>query len=130
MNFSFIEIWPLLAGLGLFLFGMSVIEDSLNILIGRSMKNFLRSQTKNPIKAILTGGLVTALLQSSTLVTLLVMSFTSAGIIGLKMELESSLAQILGRPSQVGWFPYWDLNFIFKRPSYLFSGRRTRCDVV
>ncbi|MBK7232126.1 MAG: Na/Pi symporter [Saprospiraceae bacterium] len=102
MNFSFIEIWPLLAGLGLFLFGMSVIEDSLNILIGRSMKNFLRSQTKNPIKAILTGGLVTALLQSSTLVTLLVMSFTSAGIIGLKNGIGIILGANLGT-TLTGW---------------------------
>jgi len=102
MNFSFIEVWPLLAGLGLFLFGMSVIEDSLNILIGRSMKNFLRNQTKNPVKAILTGGLVTILLQSSTLVTLLVMSFTSAGIIGLKNGIGIILGANLGT-TLTGW---------------------------
>ncbi|MBK9270402.1 MAG: Na/Pi symporter [Saprospiraceae bacterium] len=97
-----IQIWPLLAGLGLFLFGLSVIEESLGILIGRHVKNFLRTHTRNPIKAVLTGAAVTAILQSSTLVTLLVMSFTSAGIIALKSGIGIILGANLGT-TFTGW---------------------------
>lgn len=84
MNYTDIEIWPLLAGLGLFLFGMYMLEEALKAMAGRSFKKFLSKHTNNPIKAVLSGALVTALLQSSSMVSLLVMSFTGAGIIGLK----------------------------------------------
>lgn len=84
MNFDNIHIWPLLAGLGLFLFGMFMLEEALKALVGRSFKLFLRRHTGTPLKAAASGALVTGILQSSTMVSLLVMSFTGAGIIGLK----------------------------------------------
>jgi phosphate:Na+ symporter len=52
MNWSEIHIWPLLAGLGLFLFGMFMLEEAL-ALAGRSFKLFLRKHTTNPLKAVL-----------------------------------------------------------------------------
>jgi len=61
MNFQEIQIWPLLAGLGLFLFGMYMLEESLKALAGRSFKKFLRKHTTNPIKAVLSGTIVTAI---------------------------------------------------------------------
>lgn len=84
MNWSEIDIWPLLAGLGLFLFGMHMLEEALKNLIGRSFKKFLRKYTTHPIQAVLAGAGVTAILQSSSMVSLLVMSFAGAGIIGLE----------------------------------------------
>ncbi len=84
MDINAIEIWPLLAGLGLFLFGMYMLEDALKTLAGRPFKKFLSKHTQNPVKAVLSGALATGFLQSSTMVTLLIMSFTGAGIIGLK----------------------------------------------
>ncbi|MCB0696850.1 MAG: Na/Pi cotransporter family protein [Chitinophagaceae bacterium] len=84
MNYSEIEVWPLLAGLGLFLFGMYMLEEALKALSGRAFKKFLSKHTGNAVKAVLSGALVTAVLQSSSMVSLLVMSFTGAGIIGLK----------------------------------------------
>ncbi|HQX44899.1 MAG: Na/Pi symporter [Saprospiraceae bacterium] len=92
MNPTVIQIWPFLAGLGLFLFGMSQMEESLRKMAGRSFTKFLKDHTRNPIKAVLSGALITAVLQSSAMVTLLVMSFTSAGILVLK----SGIAIILG----------------------------------
>jgi phosphate:Na+ symporter len=96
MNWSEIHIWPLLAGLGLFLFGMFMLEESLKALAGRSFKLFLRRHTTNPVKAVLSGALVTAILQSSSMVSLLVMSFAGAGIIGLKNGIGMILGANLG----------------------------------
>ena len=97
-----IQIWPLLAGLGLFLFGMYMLEEALKKLAGRSFKIFLRKQTKNRIKAILSGTLVTAILQSSSMVILLVMSFAGAGIIGLKNGIGMVMGTNLGT-TFTGW---------------------------
>ncbi len=96
MNWSEIQIWPLLAGLGLFLFGMFMLEEALKALAGRSFKLFLRKHTTNPVKAVLSGALVTSVLQSSSMVSLLVMSFAGAGIIGLKNGIGMILGANLG----------------------------------
>ncbi len=92
MNIELIQLWPLLAGLGLFLFGMGLMEESLSQLLRGSVKSFIRRHTHHPLKALLSGAVITAILQSSTLVTLLVMSFAGAGILGL----ENGIGIILG----------------------------------
>lgn len=102
MNFQEIQIWALLAGLGLFRFGMFMMEEALRSLAGRSFKKFLRKQTGNPAKAVISGALVTAVLQSSTMVSLLVMSFAGAGIIGLKNGIGMILGANLGSTA-TGW---------------------------
>lgn len=102
MDFSAIEIWPLLAGLGLFLFGMYMLEEALKAMAGRSFKKFLRKHTNHPIKAVFSGTLVTAILQSSSMVSLLVMSFAGAGIIGLKNGIGMVLGANLGT-TMTGW---------------------------
>lgn len=102
MLFDDLQIWPLLAGLGLFLFGMFMLEEALKALAGRSFKRFLRRHTTHPIKAVLSGALVTALLQSSSMVSLLVMSFAGAGIIGLKNGIGMIMGANLGT-TMTGW---------------------------
>lgn len=97
-----LQIWLLLAGLGMFLFGMFLMEESIRALASRSFKLFFQKNTGSPIKAILSGTVSTAILQSSTLVTLLVMSFTSAGIIGLKNGIGIILGANLGTTA-TGW---------------------------
>ncbi len=102
MGFEEIKIWYLLAGLGLFLFGMSMLEDALKGLVGRTFKRFLRKSTNRPIQAVFSGTLVTAVLQSSSMVSLLVMSLAGAGIIGL----ESGIGMIMGAnlgTTATGW---------------------------
>lgn len=102
MSLQDIHIWQLLAGLGLFLFGMFMLEEALKILIGRSFKIFLRKQTGNPIKAVLAGASVTMILQSSSMVSLLVMSFAGAGIIGLRNGIGMIMGANLGTTA-TGW---------------------------
>ncbi len=76
-----IDAWRLLAGLGLFLFGMHQLELALKQLAGRSFKQFLRKHTQHPIKGILSGAFATAILQRSSVVSLIVLAFVVNGII-------------------------------------------------
>jgi len=102
MDWSKIDGWQLLAGLGLFLFGISVLEESIKSLAGRKFKTFLQKQTGNPVKAVLAGAFTTGVMQSSSMVILLVMSFTGAGIIGLKNGIGMILGANLGT-TVTGW---------------------------
>jgi phosphate:Na+ symporter len=102
MNWDEIQIWELLAGLGLFLFGMYMLEESLKLLAGRSFKLFLRKHTTNRVKAVAAGALITAMLQSSSMVVLMVMSFAGAGIIGLANGIGIVLGANLGTTA-TGW---------------------------
>lgn len=102
MDWSEIQVWPVLAGLGLFLFGMLMMEEALKALAGRSFKKFLRKHTNNSVKAVLSGALITAVLQSSSMVSLLVMSFAGAGIIGLKNGIGIIMGANLGTTA-TGW---------------------------
>ncbi len=106
-NFNQIELWPLLAGLGLFLFGMYMLEGAIKNLAGRSFKLFLRNQTNHTFKGISSGALVTAVLQSSSLVTLLVMSLAGAGVLGLKNGIGMIMGANLGTT-----FTGWLVSFI------------------
>ncbi len=90
-NYPF-NVWAFLAGLGIFLLGMIMVEAALTTLGGRPFKKFLRKYTNHPIKAILSGTIVTAVLQSSSVVSLMVLALVGAGII----ELYNALGIILG----------------------------------
>jgi phosphate:Na+ symporter len=97
-----IAIWPVLAGLGLFLFGLYMLEEAIKHLAGRPFKMFLRKHTNNSVKAVLAGVLFTTVLQSSSMAALLVMSFAGAGIIGLKNGIGIILGANLGT-TVTGW---------------------------
>ncbi len=86
------SILQLIAGIGLFVFAMSLLEDALKNLAGRPFKLFLQRHTSNRFKAIISGALVTGVLQSSSVVSVLVLAFVGAGVLTLK----SALAVIIG----------------------------------
>ncbi|WP_276370213.1 Na/Pi symporter [Chryseolinea sp. H1M3-3] len=90
------DTWKFIAGLGLFLYGMTVMERVLKNLSGRSFKLFLRKYTQSLPKAIVGGALITGLVQSSSVVSLLVLAFVEAGTITFR----NALGVILG--SNVG----------------------------
>jgi phosphate:Na+ symporter len=73
----------LFAGLALFLYGLELLSDGLKTIAGNQLKNLLERFTSNRIKAALTGGLITALVQSSSITTVLTVGFVSAGLMGL-----------------------------------------------
>lgn len=85
-------ILKLSAGVGLFLFAMYLVEESLKNLSGRNFKLFLQQITKNNIGAVAGGTIVTGILQSSSMVSLMVLAFVGAGVFTMK----NALAIILG----------------------------------
>ena len=76
-------IFGLLGGLALFLYGMNSMSDALQKAAGEKMKRILEILTKNPIMGALAGALVTAVLQSSSATTVMVIGFVSAGLMSL-----------------------------------------------
>lgn len=86
------HFWQFMAGIAVFVYAMSLIESSLRNLAGRSFKKFLQKQSKNKVKMVLSSTIVTAFLQSSSIVLLMVLSFVGAGL----LELRGALAAVLG----------------------------------
>lgn len=97
-----IDIWRLAAGLGLFLFGMHQLEQSLRLLAGRSFKKFLREHTSRPIQGVIAGALSTAALQSSSVVSLIVLAFVGTGVISLASAIGIVFGSNLGTTA-TGW---------------------------
>jgi phosphate:Na+ symporter len=86
------EFWKLLAGLGIFLFGMYMLEDALKVLSGRAFRRMIRLYTNGSLRSIGSGTIVTAILQSSSAVSLMVLAFVGAGI----MSMQNAIGVIMG----------------------------------
>lgn len=77
------NIFLLLGGLGLFLYGMKLMSDGLEKVAGSKMKDILALFTKNRFIGVIVGMLVTAVIQSSSATTVMVVSFVNSGLISL-----------------------------------------------
>ena len=89
---DFFSIIALLGGLALFLYGMNVMSDGLAKISGGKMEQILENLTSNPVKAVLLGAGVTAVIQSSSATTVMVVGFVNAGI----MKLSQAVGLIMG----------------------------------
>ena len=78
------DVLSLIGGLALFLFGMNVMGDALERRAGSKLKDLLASLTKSKVKGFLTGLGVTAIIQSSSATTVMVVGFVNSGIMTLK----------------------------------------------
>lgn len=96
------ELWHFFAGLGLFLYGISTLESALKNLGGKKFVEFLRSHTKNPVESIGSGTILTALLQSSSLVSLMVLAFVGSRYIPMSNALGIIMGANLGT-TFTGW---------------------------
>lgn len=76
-------ILGLMGGLGLFLYGMKLMSDSLEKAAGAKMRSILEFFTKTPLRGILVGTLFTAIIQSSSAATVMVVSFVNSGLMNL-----------------------------------------------
>ena len=85
-------VFGLLGGLAMFLYGMNSMSDALQKAAGEKMKRILGFLTKNPLMGALAGALVTAVLQSSSATTVMVIGFVSAGL----MSLPQAISVIFG----------------------------------
>jgi len=91
-----LEIWKFLAGLGFFLYGMGQLETVLKNVSGRSLKLFLKRNTQSLFKSIFGGALITGIVQSSSVVSLIVLAFVESGIITFRNALGVILGTNLG----------------------------------
>ena len=87
-----LQILTLLGSLAMFLYGMSLMSGGLQKMAGNRLRVFMAKMTSNTFKCILTGIVVTAMVQSSTATTLLIVSFVNAGLLALG----SAIAVIMG----------------------------------
>ncbi|MBP5172569.1 MAG: Na/Pi cotransporter family protein [Bacteroidales bacterium] len=87
-----LQILKLLGSLAMFLYGMSLMSGGLQKMAGNRMRQFMAKMTSNNFKCILTGIVVTAMVQSSTATTLMIVSFVNAGLLALA----NAIAVIMG----------------------------------
>lgn len=99
---EYFDVWRFLAGLGVFLLGMHQLEQALADLAGPAFRDFLRRKTRNPLQGIVAGTTATAVLQSSSVVSLIVLAFVGAGVINLQSALGVVIGANLGT-TVTGW---------------------------
>ena len=99
---NYFDLWKLLAGLALFLFAMNQLEVALKQLAGKRFRRFLRYSTSKPVSSAFGGIIATAIVQSSSLVGLIVLAFVGAGIIPLVNAIGIVLGSNLGT-TFTGW---------------------------
>ena len=92
MEFGILDVLQLVGALGLFLFGMTMMSESLQKVAGNKMRSILASMTKNRFLGVLTGVIVTSIIQSSSATTVMVVSFVNAGL----LTLAESISVIMG----------------------------------
>ena len=78
-----LQIFTLLGAMGMFLYGMNLMSAGLQKAAGDRLRGFLSAMTSNPFKRVMTGVGITALIQSSSATTVMVVSFVNAGLLTL-----------------------------------------------
>ncbi len=92
MNYGFLDFLTLVGSLGLFLYGMKLMSEALQKIAGDKMRTILAKMTSTPLKGLFTGVLITAVIQSSSATTVMIVSFVNAGL----LSLSESIGVIMG----------------------------------
>ncbi len=87
MDYSFFDFLRLIGSLGLFLYGMKIMSEGLQKFAGDRLRKILTAMTTNRVTGVLTGVLITALIQSSSATTVMVVSFVNAGLLTLTQSI-------------------------------------------
>ncbi|HOJ65429.1 MAG TPA: Na/Pi cotransporter family protein [Paludibacteraceae bacterium] len=83
MHYTFYDLLTLIGSLGLFLYGMKTMSEGLQKATGDTIRSIMAAMTRNRFTGILTGLLITSLIQSSSATTVMVVSFVNAGLLSL-----------------------------------------------
>lgn len=83
MDYNLLDFLTLLGSLGLFLYGMKLMSEALQKVAGSKLRNFLAAMTSNRVMGVLTGVSITAIIQSSSATTVMIVSFVNAGLLTL-----------------------------------------------
>ena len=89
---SIFNVLSMIGGLALFLYGMHLMGEGLSKASGGKLESILEKLTSNPVKAVLLGAGVTAVIQSSSATTVMVVGFVNSGI----MRLSQAVGMIMG----------------------------------
>jgi phosphate:Na+ symporter len=90
------HFWQFFAGIAVFVYAMNLIESSIKHLAGRSFKKYLQKQSRSKLKMLVSSTFITAFLQSSSVVLLMVLSFVGAGLLNMRGALAATLGSNLG----------------------------------
>lgn len=132
MNTAFERIFGLAGGLAMFLFGMNMMSEGLQKIAGDRMKNILARITKNPLLGVTAGALVTAVLQSSSATTVMVIGFVSAELMSLPQAISVILGANIGTTMTAQLIAFeisdyiWFLVFIGFMTSFLFKSDKVK----
>ena len=113
MNETAKIIFGLVGGLAMFLFGMNSMSDALQKAAGEKMKKVLSFLTKNPLMGALAGALVTAVLQSSSATTVMVIGFVSAGLMSLPQAISVIFGANIGTTMTAQLMAFKISNYIY-----------------
>lgn len=92
MDYSIWDLLKVIGALGVFIYGMKIMSEALQKIAGNSMRRILEGMTKNHFFGILTGLIVTVLIQSSSATTVMVVSFVNAGL----LQLTEAIGVVMG----------------------------------
>lgn len=106
-------VFGLLGGLAMFLYGMNSMSDALQKAAGEKMKRILGFLTKNPLMGALAGALVTAVLQSSSATTVMVIGFVSAGLMSLPQAISVIFGANIGTTMTAQLMAFKISNYIY-----------------
>ena len=102
MNYTFFDFLTMVGSLGMFLYGMKVMSESLQKVAGSKMRTILSAMTSNRFLGVLTGFFVTTVVQSSSATTVMVVGFVNAGLITLKQSIGVIMGANVGT-TITGW---------------------------
>ena len=103
---SLLQIFTLLGALGMFLYGMNLMSSGLQKAAGERLRGFLSAMTSNPLKRVLTGLGITAIIQSSSATTVMVVSFVNAGLLTLVQAIGVIMGANIGT-TVTAWMVAW-----------------------
>lgn len=106
-------VFGLLGGLAMFLYGMNSMSDALQKAAGERMKRILGFLTKNPLMGAMAGALVTAVLQSSSATTVMVIGFVSAGLMSLPQAISVIFGANIGTTMTAQLMAFKISNYIY-----------------
>ena len=113
MNENVKVVFGLIGGLALFLYGMNSMSAALQKAAGEKMKKILGFLTKNPLMGALAGALVTAVLQSSSATTVMVIGFVSAGLMSLPQAISVIFGANIGTTMTAQLMAFKISNYIY-----------------
>jgi phosphate:Na+ symporter len=83
MEYSLLDFLTMIGAMGLFLYGMKLMSEALQKVAGSKLRNFLAAMTSNRVTGVITGISITAIIQSSSATTVMIVSFVNAGLLTL-----------------------------------------------